>query len=226
MSYIHDALKASSEQRKATQPMPEPIPPASSFMDDDQSGKRWPWGRTLLILLLGLLLYWIWRSADEPAQLPIHPDGAEAVNPPSPEQAVPEPDLSGVKIAIRQTPEPRTAARPSAPSPAVSSTPVTPQSVNPATTQDRAEPATTEAPDPFANLPYMRQLPVEQQRELGEIRFTVHIYSDEPSSRMVKHGDRMLREGDFVRSGLRVEAIIPRAVVLQYRQTRFKVPAL
>jgi hypothetical protein len=107
----------------------------------------------------------------------------------------------------------------------VSSTPVTPQPVTSAS-RERVEPATTEAPDPFADLPYMRQLPVEQQRELGEIRFTVHIYSDEPSSRMVKHGDRMLREGDFVRSGLRVEAIIPRAVVLQYRQTRFKVPAL
>ena len=42
----------------------------------------------------------------------------------------------------------------------------------------------------------------------------------------VKYEGKMLREGDFVRPGLRVEAIVPRAVVLQYRQTRFKVPAL
>lgn len=224
MSYIHDALKASSEQRKAVQGGESPAAEVP-VRNDDPPPRRWSLGLVPLVLLLGLLLYWFWRTPDQ--QVPLVPVEVEtpdtAVSGPR-AVATAEPDLDGVKIAIRQEPV-QAPARPSA-QPQISETrteaPVAPAS-------DASETVIQEpelAPDPYAGLPYLRQLPVEQQRELKEIRFTVHIYSNEPRSRLLKYEDRVLREGDFVRPGLRVEAIIPRGVVLQYRQTRFKVPAL
>jgi general secretion pathway protein B len=76
------------------------------------------------------------------------------------------------------------------------------------------------------NTPYLRQLPVEVQRVLPALNFSVHIYSDTPAARMVKLEDRVLREGQRVAPELDVVAIIPRAVVLRYRDQPFKVPAL
>lgn len=82
------------------------------------------------------------------------------------------------------------------------------------------------APDPYTDLPYLRQMPVGLQRELPDMRFSVHIYSPSPESRMVKLGDRVLREGQRLTSEVTIEAIIPRGAVLRYREHRFKVPAL
>ncbi len=224
MSYIHDALKASSEQRKAAQGEPSlsaeaPAPVAEPIKNG------WSLGRMMLILLLGLLVYWFWRFPDQqPPAAPVGRGEPEILTPTPSAVESQEPDLSGVKIAIRQEP-----VRPPAPDrPVATATEVAapPTSVEPPIAPEPPAPQAKVEQGPYADLPYLRQLPVEQQRELKEIRFTVHIYSDEPRSRLVKYEDRMLREGDFVRPGLRVEAIIPRAVVLQYRQTRFKVPAL
>ncbi|GAA0789377.1 general secretion pathway protein GspB [Marinobacterium sediminicola] len=223
MSYIHDALKASSEQRKAAQGTPEPASEPAP-LEVTQRRRGWSPGLVLLILLLGLLLYWFWRT---PVQQP--EDSVDRVQPAAAKTepvaaAQDEPDLSGVKIAIR-TPA-VTAAPRRAEAPARAESPDTAPSGPPTAAASVESPPAASDPGPYADLPYLRQLPVDQQRELQEIRFTVHIYSDEPGSRLVKYDGRVLREGDFVRPGLRIEAIIPRGVVLQFRQTRFKVPAL
>ncbi|GAA0691633.1 hypothetical protein GCM10009104_18200 [Marinobacterium maritimum] len=226
MSYIHDALKASSEQRKAAQ-VENGAATAVPTSAAKPAKTGWSLGRILLILLLGLLLYWFWRFPDQQSAVaPVVTDEPEAVTlkPQTPEAE--EPDLSGVKIAIRK--EPARLPTPARPEVAESRSVAPPASVEPPGAPEPVETVQQEAveQDPYAGLPYLRQLPVEQQRELQGIRFNVHIYSDEPRSRLVKFEDRVLREGDFVRPGVRIVEIIPRAVVLQYRDTRFKVPAL
>lgn len=219
MSYIHDALKASAEQRKRAQDVPSPPLGGGGVPARSVGWVGWL-GRALLMVLLALLLFWGWRIYDRPPPAEIEPPLAvERVSMPTPSPAGDAPDLSGVKISIRETPEVSPGVSPSTPATATKD-----EQAEVADAVDAQVEVATE--DPYASIPYLRQLPVELQRELQNIRFSVHIYAAEPSSRLVKYEGKMLREGDFVRPGLRIEAIVPRAVVLQYRQTRFKVPAL
>lgn len=231
MSYIHDALKASSAQRKQSQ-----VSDASgagqprSVAAPERAGIS-P-GRWLLIILLGLLLLWFWNrwSTQQASEEVVTPDQAVPSAPPV--EMVSEPDLSGVKIRLRANgDQPVSSVRAgsvdqaaaTSDSGAVTAKPDSPSLGLDTGLESAAEPVSE---DPYANLPYLRQLPVELQREVRGIRFSVHIHSATAASRLVKYEGRVLREGDFIRPGLRVEAIIPRGVVLQYRQTRFKVPAL
>nr|WP_067286010.1 general secretion pathway protein GspB [Marinobacterium profundum] len=80
--------------------------------------------------------------------------------------------------------------------------------------------------DPYAGMPYRRQLPVDVQRSLPEIAFSVHIYSKDPASRRVKIGERMMREGQNITPQLRLEEIIPKGVILSYEDYRFRMSAL
>ncbi|MBA4501543.1 general secretion pathway protein GspB [Marinobacterium marinum] len=224
MSYIHEALKASAEQRRTAQSPVEPVVPPVTAAADKTGLVRWL-GRVVLVMLLSLLLYWFWFPPAPEVQAPAATEPVDAsVQPPAGESAS-VPDLSGVKIAIRkEAPEP---VRPvPAPPPEVAEPAAVAAEPKSADMSRESEPGAAVPVDPFAHLPYLRQLPAAQQRELRDIRFTVHIYSDVPGSRMVKYQGRVLREGDFVRPGLRVEAIIPRSVVLQFKDLRFKVPAL
>lgn len=224
MSYIHDALKASAQQRQALQAGATP-PAAAAAAGAPVRRRRWSPGDLTLLLLLTLLLYWFWRDQTSPPQPPPAPvppaDSAQA--PAAPATALPAPpaqsapadeDLSGVRIAVRTPPS-------AAPPTAVEARP----KVEPPPARAPAPVAAVSA-DPYAGVPYLRQLPVEQQREIGEIRFSVHIYADQPAARMVRYQGQLLREGDRVRPGLIIEAIVPRAVILRQGDSRFRVPAL
>lgn len=238
MSYIHDALKASSRQREALQAgqpgAPEPAPPEQK----DKTGGTT--GRVLLILLLLLLGFWFWRGASGPlpreSDVIVPPEAVPDVPAPAPVLPEAEPDqssrprteeLKGVRIELnapaanppRQVAQPLPAVAESKPSVDADQEPQAEASDTSVDVEEQPE-------DPYSQLPYLRQLPAEQQRELSGLRFSVHIYAEEPGARLVKYEDRVLREGSFVRSGLRIVEIIPRGVVLQYRETRFKVPAL
>ncbi|MBV0934593.1 general secretion pathway protein GspB [Marinobacterium weihaiense] len=223
MSYIHDALKASAERRQQVTGVGADAS-ASTAVDTASRGWRWGPGRWLLLILLALLLYWLIDTGRQGTHVPQPGQAATGESLPRPEMSAPTaadsaPDLSGVKIELR---------RPSSPTPQVrsrseASIPVTP--ARPVVPADDVPESVPAPPDPYADLPYLRQLPVELQRDVQGLRFSVHIYSETPASRMVKHQGRVLREGDFIRPGLRLEAIIPQGAILQYRQTRFRVPA-
>ncbi|MFC6669209.1 general secretion pathway protein GspB [Marinobacterium aestuariivivens] len=75
-------------------------------------------------------------------------------------------------------------------------------------------------------MPYWRQLPVDVQRSLPELKFSVHIYSEDPASRRVKIGERMMREGQRITPQVRLEEIIPKGVILSYQEYRFRMNAL
>jgi general secretion pathway protein B len=75
-------------------------------------------------------------------------------------------------------------------------------------------------------VPYRRQLPVDVQRSLPELAFSVHIYSKDPASRRVKIGERMMREGQSITAQVRLEEIIPKGVILSYEDYRFRMSAL
>lgn len=70
---------------------------------------------------------------------------------------------------------------------------------------------------------YWRQLPLNVQRSLPSLDFTVHIYSENPAARMVKINGAAMREGQSVSRFLRLEQITPNGVILVYKTYRFSM---
>jgi len=247
MSYILDALKQSETQRKqdtATAP-----PPAQVVATRRRSSPRR--GRlplaAALVMTIGVLGWWyLAPDARQPAALessvansrqsmqqdagtPGNPDGALPA--PAPANvaemvvaAIGRDDLKGVRIQLQE------------PAPAVARTQPPVRSDTAAGNRIDQNPAGAPAPgseenadnggDAFAGVPFRRQLPVDVQRSLPELTFSVHIYSKDPASRRVKVGERMLREGQRITPQLRLEAIIPRGVILTYEDYRFRMSTL
>lgn len=71
----------------------------------------------------------------------------------------------------------------------------------------------------------MNQLPSDIRNELPKISINAHIYSDNPSSRVVNINGIILREGDDIARGLTLEEITSSGVILTYRDHRFRIRA-
>jgi general secretion pathway protein B len=65
-------------------------------------------------------------------------------------------------------------------------------------------------------------LPPSIQQSLPPITISVSLYSDEPDSRMAKINGAMIREGEYLTTGLRVEEITPDGVIFSYQNYRFR----
>lgn len=76
-------------------------------------------------------------------------------------------------------------------------------------------------PDPYDGIPHQKQLPVNVQRTIPELNFTVHIFSKTPRSRMVKINGKRLGEGDTIERGLVLEEITKDGVILSINNRRF-----
>ncbi len=87
------------------------------------------------------------------------------------------------------------------------------------------EPPAAEAlpePDPYASVPMLWQLPSSIRSKLPEISLTVHVYAPKSSSRFVIVNRRKYREGDALGVGVKLEAIVPDGVILDYDGRIFK----
>lgn len=240
MSYILQALKDSQEERsriKSSAPADTVEPVATQTSARSRLKPR--------ILVLGVLLltlvagWYVFKDrlagSSEPAIAsgPAQEARASLTDTALVSTQTAEPDMRGVKLII-DTPQTQqravgvTAQKRSADS-SISAKATQVENGKKAaslgSTESPADVAETKPEDPYANLPYLRQLPVSTQRELPGLKISVHIYSDNRASRMVKLNGRMMREGQRVASNLNIEAIIPRAVVFNYSGTSFKVPA-
>ena len=76
-------------------------------------------------------------------------------------------------------------------------------------------------PDPYAGIPHQKQLPLQVQRALPELNFTVHIYSAKPASRLVKINGMRLREGDQISNALKLKEITKDGVILSFNNRPF-----
>jgi general secretion pathway protein B len=68
----------------------------------------------------------------------------------------------------------------------------------------------------------MADLPLPIREELPAMTITVHAYSDKPEARLVGINYRILREGDYVVPGLRLEQITPDGMIFRYKGYRFR----
>jgi general secretion pathway protein B len=77
---------------------------------------------------------------------------------------------------------------------------------------------------PIPNKVYsLSELPLSVQQKLPSFGISVFLYSDDPASRMVKINNKMLKEGDYLSEGLKLEEIDQNSLILSYQNFRFRV---
>jgi general secretion pathway protein B len=103
----------------------------------------------------------------------------------------------------------------------------TPQETAARAPQKAARPESPPAPAsadsaPAQNIILLADLPLALQQELPPMTVSVHAYSARPADRMVGINNRMLREGDEVVPGLKLEQITPEGMVFGYKGYSFR----
>ena len=68
----------------------------------------------------------------------------------------------------------------------------------------------------------MAELPAAIRREIPAMAIPVHTYSETPTERIVGINDRLLREGEYLAPGLKLELIAPDGVVFSYKKYLFR----
>lgn len=77
-------------------------------------------------------------------------------------------------------------------------------------------------PDP-KKLYLLRELPEGIRKELPPLSLSIALYSDDPATRIARIDGQSLREGQELAPGLKLEQIIEHAVILSYRNYRFRI---
>lgn len=221
MSYILDALRKSSEERRRVtheQERPYDIAP---FYETDSSkparraktrGVRL--GLLLVLIAVAAGLGYHYRSLvtpDPPAAAP-----ADTPAPPQPPDAAPP--IRNHFDANRQ------AGTPSGPQEA--SPPDSPEapSLSPARqTAPAAEPA---AQASIEAIPLLEDLPLTIRTAVPEMKFNGHVYSPTPRLRLIMINSVVRREGDMINPDVRLQTITETGIILSYRGTPFRMELL
>ncbi len=106
----------------------------------------------------------------------------------------------------------------------------TPQSAPPAPQQVAVNHAPVEPQPvthnetPIKNKIYsLKELPSSVQQKLPDFSISILLYSSENASRMVRINGQMLREGQYLSAGIKLEEIVPDGVILSFQNYRFHV---
>ena len=76
--------------------------------------------------------------------------------------------------------------------------------------------------DQMEQLPGLKSLPINIQKEIPDLALSFLVYADKPTDRMVNVNGQMMREGQEVAPGLKIEQITPDGAVFNYKGRRFK----
>ncbi len=193
MSYILDALKKSDQQRqRGATPT---IPPAQAAVA--APGKSFSvYYAVLAVVLLcaGIAIGWLrpWQEAQTVAE-------SSAVSAAIPEQTSPRPvQPVPVEAPVQKLPVP----------------------VAPVITQQAPpSPVNTE---PEQEALHIYELPSAIQQALPDMTIQLHSYSSKPENSIVSINSRMMKEGESLEPGLRLEQITPDGVIFSYKGYRFQ----
>jgi general secretion pathway protein B len=72
-------------------------------------------------------------------------------------------------------------------------------------------------------LPFARDLPEQVRSELPTVAFGGYMYSKNPADRLLLIDKVLRHEGEVVAPGLVLEKLLPKAAVMNYRGTRYRV---
>jgi len=255
MSYILDALKQSDKQRQMSSELDSVVPSITGVDEVAPERKRY-WvlaGVVIFVLFIGGIYIYSQEpvvASDisvQPPELIVE----DVVLQSGPDEKAKQ-ALYGVSIKLDETPPAVLATTPElahlnkdtatvpvkqTPAALVTVAPPAKQPVKPVEIKaaDSAEVAVVvkpvAAPETFGSgsvdeVIYWRQLPAGVQRELPQLKFSVHIYSRQPASRMVKVNGRMLREGDLISGQVRLDEITRSGVILTYKGYRFRMSSV
>ncbi|WP_409268189.1 general secretion pathway protein GspB [Massilia sp. BHUDP2] len=233
MSYILEALKkAQAERQLGNAPTIHAPPPSYASADTRSSRKPVIIGIAAGALVVALgALFLLRQPAPAPAvQVASAPVSAPVAAP----VAVP---AAPVVAALPAAPEPAAPAKPEAPvkpkAPPVSAKPPAP-APKPA---PRAEPvealpeparpvlvaAAPAAPSAEDHIGPLQSLPESVQREIPKVSFGGYIYSPNPAERLLLVDKMLRREGEEVAPGLVLERLLPKAAIMNYRGSRYRV---
>jgi general secretion pathway protein B len=230
MSYILDALKKSDQQRqRGTTPT---LPSAQATVSAPKQSSYVHYGVLAAVLLCaGIAIGWLYpwqeeqpaRAAEPIAAKPATPDTNQASLTPRPDQ-----------VAMAETPEQKLPT----PSPAPAAPVIAPKEpvIPVAAEQEQKLPVQSPAPAapvispkepaiPIAaeqKATTLSELPVAIQQELPAMKIQLHSYSNKSVNSIVSINSRMMKEGESLAPGLRLEQITPDGVILSYKGYRFQ----
>jgi general secretion pathway protein B len=228
MSFILEALKKSDQQRqRGATPT---LPTAPIAMAAPKQPVFLYYGLLAAVLLAaGILIGWLrpWQAeqpvpATEPlAAKPLIPVSHQTA--PGPLPAPPEmarktaQELPAANPMPAVQPVPMVATmKPDMPAPARTETHSAPHAATAPTPEKPADPAQEQKVIPMA------ELPLQVQQEIPAMTIPLHAYSSKPRDRLVSINDRMLREGESLTPGLRLEQITPDGLIFSYKGYRFR----
>ena len=73
------------------------------------------------------------------------------------------------------------------------------------------------------DAPAWRDLPEHLRREMPAVTIGGYIYAANPADRSVIINSRLVKEGESVSPGLKLERMLPKEVVMDYRGQRYRV---
>jgi len=236
MSYILDALRKSDQQRRrgaaptllAGQAMAE-APKQPAFL---------AYGLPAAVLVgAGIVIGWLrpWQPeqaapgrAELVAAKPLESTPRQPASAPS--EMAPQPRL---EQRLQNATPPAQAApalvptKPQLPARAKPETDGTPREADAAVPRKTAapeQPAGTAAADAarVQTVASMADLPLSVQQELPAMTISFHVYSGDSEKRLVGINNRMLREGEHVVPGLKLEQITPDGMIFGYKGYSFR----
>lgn len=228
MSYILDALKKSEKERKRN-----PVPDIMTVQDIQMPGtkKRPLWILMILAVLLlnAAVLIWVspWKSKNPQTVLDPTPDKqtvAKSQNTSSEKNALRQSKKVNAKNDARKDIKEKPKAMPETKitREASSTTPRKKEEASDMTSE--AKPDDNHLPLPLPNKIYhISELPQSIQQKLPAFAISTFLYSEDPNSRMVRINGQMVREGQYMSAGLKLEEIIQNGMIFSYQNFRFQV---
>ena len=217
MSYILEALKKAQSERQLGSAPTIPAVPIQAAPPTAASSARtplWIGLAALALLAVGAGAMWSLRAPAPAAVAPVVLAQPAPVPAPAPAIVLPPPPApAALPVAPART-VPVAAVKPApavreAPPPAAKAAPVA-----------EAVPA---APAPEDALPFARDLPEPMRSELPKVAFGGYMYSKNPADRLLLIDKVLRHEGEEVAPGLVLEKLLPKAAVMNYRGTRYRV---
>jgi general secretion pathway protein B len=90
--------------------------------------------------------------------------------------------------------------------------------------QPETQPEKNDLPVPVPDKIYvLAELPPSIQQKLPDFTVTTFFYSEEPGSRMARINGQVIREGQYLAAGLKLEQILETGFIFSYQNFRFQV---
>ena len=204
MSYILEALKKAQAERQLGSAPDVHAVPVGAIVQRPVAPKRIKvWIAAACGSLLAALGVAAWRMQAPPAPPPVIVA----------QQTVAPPPVAVAPAPLVVQPQSAPVPKPAPPKPA------------PIAKVEKPKEAPKPAPPPAEeNVPSVRELPDAVQRSLPTVAFGGYMYSANPADRLLLVDKALRHEGEEVAPGLILEKLLPKAAVMNYRGTRYKVP--